>query len=282
MTMDCAAFRAVAPELALGVAVGDERAAALGHLATCAACRHDLDRLTAAVDALVTAAPEAEPSSGFEVRALATFEPAPPAPALAVAPGGLTSSAGAGVAPTSNAGTGTTSMSSVSTGMGSTSMSSAAGRSGRSGRSDRSVRRWLAMAAVFVALAALGLGLARLGERGSGTPSDQAAVATRSTADLTAPAGQTVGSVRVDRRPVADGGSTSQLVVSVDPGAPQGTYRVQCDYESGRPYGAGELVVGPNGLPHWSATVSVPTYDLRRVRLISTTGSDNLEAEFPS
>ena len=82
-------------------------------------------------------------------------------------------------------------------------------------------------------------------------------------------------------RTAADGGPTrSELVVSIGGGAPQGTYRVQCDYDSGRPYGAGDLEVGPDGLSRWSATVSVPTYDLRRVRLISTAGDANLEAEF--
>lgn len=229
MTMDCAAFREVAPELALGIAVGDERAAALDHLGGCRDCRAELAGLAIAVDALVATAPAVEPPSGFEVRALSTFEPAP-APA----------------------------------------------------EPRHRVRRVLALAAaIIVAVAILGAGSAILFDRGD-RPSNEVAAppASGSTASLTAPDGSEVGTVSVERTAV-DGGSTrSELVVSVDAGAPEGSYRVQCDYESGRPYGAGHLEVGPDGTSEWRAAVSVPTYDLRRVRLISTSGDDNLEAEF--
>jgi hypothetical protein len=225
MTMDCAAFRDLAPELALGIAVGDERAAALDHLAGCGECRDELTSLAGTVDLLVGTAPAAEPPSGFEVRALSTFEPA------AV-------------------------------------------------NSPRRGRRILAVAAaILVVLAIVGVGASTILDREGSSP-DELALRSGSSAALAAPDGSAIGTVRVERTVVDGDTSRSELVVSVDAGAPQGGYRVQCDYESGRPYDAGDLQVGPNGLARWGATVSVPTYDLRRVRLVSTTGGDNLEAEF--
>jgi predicted anti-sigma-YlaC factor YlaD len=68
---DCAKMREMAPELALGVLVGAERGEALAHLAGCAECRHLVDELSEAADALLLLAAEAEPSLGFESRVLA-------------------------------------------------------------------------------------------------------------------------------------------------------------------------------------------------------------------
>ena len=71
MINDCAKMREMAPELALGVLVGAERGEALAHLAGCAECRHLVDELSEAADALLLLAAEAEPSAGFESRVLA-------------------------------------------------------------------------------------------------------------------------------------------------------------------------------------------------------------------
>lgn len=71
----CRACRDVAAELALGIAVGDERAAALDHLSSCRTCRSELRGLIATFDALLTAAPSIEPPPGFEDRAVATLAP---------------------------------------------------------------------------------------------------------------------------------------------------------------------------------------------------------------
>ena len=62
----CDATRALAAELALGVAEGADRGEALAHLAGCADCQAEVRRLTDAVDAVVALAPEAEPPAGFE------------------------------------------------------------------------------------------------------------------------------------------------------------------------------------------------------------------------
>jgi hypothetical protein len=68
--LDCVRTDELIPELAIGVASGDERAPALGHLAGCVRCRGDLESATAAADALLLLAPEREPPPGFESRVL--------------------------------------------------------------------------------------------------------------------------------------------------------------------------------------------------------------------
>jgi Putative zinc-finger len=66
----CDDLRALAPELALGIASGDERARALEHLASCPACRHLLDELSRIADELLLLSPNEEPPAGFETRVL--------------------------------------------------------------------------------------------------------------------------------------------------------------------------------------------------------------------
>lgn len=66
----CAEIRPLLPELALGIADGEERALALGHLTSCADCRRELEELSAVADELVALAPRREPPAGFEGRVL--------------------------------------------------------------------------------------------------------------------------------------------------------------------------------------------------------------------
>ena len=70
MSDECMRVRELAPELALGVLNGEERADALDHLAHCGECRRYLDELSATADELVLLAPSAEPPVGFEARVL--------------------------------------------------------------------------------------------------------------------------------------------------------------------------------------------------------------------
>jgi hypothetical protein len=55
-------------ELALGILTGRARAATLAHVDTCAHCAEELEQLSRAADAVVSVAPELEPTVGFEVR----------------------------------------------------------------------------------------------------------------------------------------------------------------------------------------------------------------------
>lgn len=77
--MGCDRAQELAPEFVLGLLPGEERALVLGHLAECEACRAVAEQLAAAADALLLAAPEAEPPAGFESRALARMGSPSPA-----------------------------------------------------------------------------------------------------------------------------------------------------------------------------------------------------------
>ena len=73
----CEETRALAPELALGVADGEERGRALEHLAGCADCRAEVERLSNVADELMLLAPRREAPPGFETRVLARVLPSP-------------------------------------------------------------------------------------------------------------------------------------------------------------------------------------------------------------
>jgi hypothetical protein len=66
--MRCDELRDLAPELALGIADGEQRAEALRHLSGCADCRRAVEQLTQVADELLTVAPAQEPPAGFESR----------------------------------------------------------------------------------------------------------------------------------------------------------------------------------------------------------------------
>ncbi len=68
--MSCAEVRELAPELALGILSGAERAEVLLHVNGCSRCQAYVAELTEAADAIPQLAPEAEPPPGFEARVL--------------------------------------------------------------------------------------------------------------------------------------------------------------------------------------------------------------------
>ena len=68
--MGCSDLREVAAELAVGSLSGDERAAAVSHLAGCQSCQQLMGELTGIADDLLLMAPEIEPPPGFESRVL--------------------------------------------------------------------------------------------------------------------------------------------------------------------------------------------------------------------
>lgn len=71
----CAEVRELIPEIAAGVAAGDERAHALTHLSGCPECRRELAVTADLVDEMLTLAPIGEPSAGFESRVMARLAP---------------------------------------------------------------------------------------------------------------------------------------------------------------------------------------------------------------
>jgi anti-sigma factor RsiW len=80
---NCDQFEEKAPDLALGLLAGDDRGAALNHLAACSRCRQHLEGLVRVTDDLLLLAPSVEPAIGFESRVMArlttegAFAPAP-------------------------------------------------------------------------------------------------------------------------------------------------------------------------------------------------------------
>lgn len=66
--MRCEEVRELAPEIALGIADGEQRAEVLRHLSDCADCRRAVEQLTQVTDELLTVAPAQEPPAGFESR----------------------------------------------------------------------------------------------------------------------------------------------------------------------------------------------------------------------
>jgi hypothetical protein len=73
--MTCDELRAIADDLALDDVTGEARAAALGHLAACDTCRALVAELALVADAVLLAAPEHEPPTGFESRVLHRMQP---------------------------------------------------------------------------------------------------------------------------------------------------------------------------------------------------------------
>jgi Putative zinc-finger len=72
--LSCEEARALAPELSLGSATGEERARVLHHLAACPDCRRLVSELSAVADELLLLAPAHEPPAGFESRVLARLD----------------------------------------------------------------------------------------------------------------------------------------------------------------------------------------------------------------
>jgi hypothetical protein len=78
--LNCTQMRELAPELALDILSGYERATAQAHLGQCPGCRAYVNALTQVSDTLLTLVPGVEPPVGFEDRVLARMGMAPRPP----------------------------------------------------------------------------------------------------------------------------------------------------------------------------------------------------------
>jgi predicted anti-sigma-YlaC factor YlaD len=72
---ECAHVRDLAPEVALGVAGGEDRAIVLAHTAGCSECRAFVAELSSTVDAVLLLAPTRQPPPNFETRVLQRLSP---------------------------------------------------------------------------------------------------------------------------------------------------------------------------------------------------------------
>lgn len=86
--MDCDQVRELAPDLAIGIADGQERDAILRHAATCPDCRRLVAELSSVADDLLLLAPSQEPPAGFADRTLARISPPAAQPRRATRPSG--------------------------------------------------------------------------------------------------------------------------------------------------------------------------------------------------
>jgi Putative zinc-finger len=75
--MGCEQVRDLVPELALGIAEGEERDAALRHLSGCSGCRQLVSELASVGDELLQLAPAHDPPAGFDSRVLAAVAEPP-------------------------------------------------------------------------------------------------------------------------------------------------------------------------------------------------------------
>lgn len=73
----CEEIQVLAPEVALGIASGDERALVLAHARSCSGCRKVMEELSVTADALLLLGPLHDPSSGFESTVLAEMKLGP-------------------------------------------------------------------------------------------------------------------------------------------------------------------------------------------------------------
>jgi hypothetical protein len=85
--MECSRLYDLAPELALGLLDGAERAEVLAHLERCARCHGDVASLTEIGEQLLLLAPEVQPPAGFESRVLDRVAPGTTTPQPTIPPG---------------------------------------------------------------------------------------------------------------------------------------------------------------------------------------------------
>lgn len=239
---DCDAFHDAMAELALGVLDGRERAAALGHVAVCPACRRELARMCEVADRLVELTPGAEPPAGFESRVLAVLRQGddPDAPVPLVASGAQQGGARRPAA--------------------------------HHRRSRRARRGPVALAAAAVVAVALAVGGWAIGQETGGGPrvGGHAVV----TADLRSGRSD-LGEV------IATTGPEPWMAMAVDTGLGSTAVECQAEGANGAPVDLGWFTL-TNGSGYWSAPVARAALPLRAVRILDYEGRTVATATFPA
>jgi len=246
--MGCEQVRELAPELALGIAAGEDRDAALRHLSGCPACRQLVSELSSVGDELLLLAPEREPPAGFESRVLTTIAAPPRQRRVRAVPHGV--------------------------------------RAGP--RRVRAVprawlprgRRWVAVAATAVLAAAIGAGsvfVATSGDRqlarGYRAVLNEGQGSTFAAAPLRGAQGR-VGTV------FGYQGHPSWMVVTVQPQTPdEGQLRVQALTRDGRYLALGKAVLG-GGNRAWGGQIPVDLSAVHELRFVRSDGQTAFAATF--
>jgi hypothetical protein len=242
--MGCEQVRELAPELALGIAAGQDRDAALRHLGGCAACRRLVSELSSVGDELLLLAPEREPPPGFQSRVLdAIAEPRRARRFPMFAP---------------------------------------ARRGGPARRGLALGRRWAAVAAAAVLVAALGGGSVFLATAGDRRLADNyRAVLSEgqgsafAAAPLRGPHGR-VGTV------FGYQGQPSWMVATTQPSTPSsGQLQVQALTRDGRYLALGTAVLG-GGNRAWGGQIPVDLSQVQALRFLGRDGRVAFTASFGS
>jgi hypothetical protein len=268
----CEDFARIAPELALGLLSGPERAAALEHLQDCAACRAQVDELSQTVDELLTAGPRAEPPAGFEGAVLDRFAAEWQQPSAELDQVASSDAGGAGDAGAPGfAAEGSPAAHSEPVGA-----PSATGESGlapvgsvrplavsRRRRVARTSRRPVQIAVAGIAAVLLAVAGIFIGRSLTGS-----SPAVRSAAMVTA-AGDHVGSVQLGRNP-------DTLFVAVPGWAPWGeaggtNYRIRVTFSNGTSTELGPVQLSP-GRVTWGTVTPFDTAQVRSVAMVEEGG----------
>jgi len=259
--LTCAAARRLAPDLALGLLPGAERARLLAHLAGCPSCDALVAELADVADSLLLLAPGADPPPGFESAVLARIDAEPAS--RPAEPDGREPAARAGLAesedhPSAHRADG--------------GLAEPEGRA--SARPARRPRRivLVALAAVVVVLGGTVAGVA-LTDRGPEYP-PVAVGAGRSlrSAALVGPHGEQWGEVFLFD------GKTSWVMVTMRWGVPDGTYNVVVERRTGSPEWLTKLhLAGGEGS---IGTTLVDAPEVTAVRVLNTEGQAICEARF--
>ena len=272
----CDVVRPLLAELALGTLPGAERASALVHLESCAGCRHELDELSEAADALLLAVRAADPPVGFEVRLLDRMrlgDGTSPEALPAVTPTGVVPT---GVAPTGVAPTGVAGPDSRGTAIAGSARTTRGGTAA-GGRRRLLSRRVLTLAAAVVVLAAgVAVGAAWTGRPASPRPATTVASGQIRTAKLFAP-GHGAGTQLTGEVIVAAG---QPAWVLMDVTGLAGASWVSCVVETaGRSISVGSFQLR-SGDGSWAAPLDAPGASVRSARIVGPDGTVLATATF--
>jgi hypothetical protein len=250
--MRCERVRELAPDVAVGIADGQERDAALRHTASCAECRRLIADLSSVVDELLLLAPEHEPPPGFAARTVDRMSELSRPGVDRIAE--LSPAADRIVEPSRTA----------------------LVRSLRRARARRPARPWVRRVAVATAFAlAVAIGA---GSVFTLTSSDRRlAHSYRSVLALGRGSFFTASALRGPSGPVGTvwgyQGAPSWLFATAElPVHAPTTFRVSVDTEQGRTIALGTATLGP-GRTSWGSAIPVALTDVTALRFVSRDGT---------
>jgi hypothetical protein len=271
----CDDVRLLAPDLALGLLTGEERAAVLAHLERCESCRAEVASLALAADEVLLASPEATPPEEFADRVLARVHAEVE---MGTAAGGARERAGTGggllAVPGAEAGAAAPDGGTVSPAVESTRRRERWARRRHPRRADHRPRR---VAVAALAAAAVAVVVAGILAVSGGGELDRAEAAT---ADMRTGRGDVVGDATVT------GADPATIVVDVPEwaamverwGTPEGGYWLAVEVDDG----TRTVHPIPGEVDDWTVRVDGAAADVASVAMIDAEGRVWCTGEFSS